>query len=56
MGPKANRTNQKKDQSGDHSDEDSSTMMDMMRSISAQLSGLTAKMNKIDVIESEVNT
>jgi hypothetical protein len=56
MAPKNTRTIQKKDQSGEQSDDDSGTMMDMMRAMSAQLSGLTAKMDKIDVIESEVKS
>ena len=56
MAPKNSRTSQKKDQSGEHSDDDSGSMMDMMRAMSAQLSGLTAKMDKIDVIESEVKS
>jgi len=56
MAPKNSRTSQKKDQSGEQSDDDSGTMMDMMRAMSAQLSGLTAKMDKIDVIESEVKS
>jgi hypothetical protein len=50
MGPKANCTSQKKDQSGDHFNDDSNTMMDMIHFLSDQQSGLTAKGDKIGVI------
>jgi hypothetical protein len=41
-------------QSGEHSDEDDRSMMDIIKNMSSQLSSLTAKMEKIDTIESEV--
>jgi FtsZ-binding cell division protein ZapB len=40
--------------SGDHTDEDDRSMMDIIKNMSSQLSSLTAKMEKIDTIESEV--
>ena len=41
-------------QSGEHSDEDDRSMMDIIKNMSSQLSSLTSKMEKIDTIESEV--
>jgi FtsZ-binding cell division protein ZapB len=43
-------------QSGEHSDEDDRSMMDIIKNMSSQLSSLTAKMEKIDTIESEVKS
>jgi archaellum component FlaC len=42
--------------SGEISDEDNASMMDMLRNMSSQLNGLTSRMDKLDSIESEVKT
>ncbi len=42
--------------SGEISDEDNASVMDMLRNMSSQLNGLTSRMDKLDSIESEVKT